>query len=105
MSQVTVDLVEGWSGAVDFRLLAGGSSQNLAGFTVTGQGYNRLGVAVDLSSDVVISSATSGLVRLTPDTEDFTADKSPYELRFKATDGSGIVFFPSAEPIVIVVRR
>lgn len=105
MSQVTVDLVEGWSGAVDFRLLADGSSQNLAGLTVTGQGYDRLGVPVTLTGDVSISSATSGLVRLLPDTDDFTANRSPYELRFKATDGSGIVFFPSAEPIIICVRR
>lgn len=105
MSQVTVDIVEGWSGAIDFRLLADGSAQNLSGFTVTGQGYNRLGSPVTLTGDVVTSSATGGLVRLTPDTEDFTADGSPYELRFKATDGAGIIFFPSAEPIIICVRR
>jgi hypothetical protein len=106
MSQVKVGIVEGWSGPLDFELLNDGAIQNLTSMTVTGQAFNRLKQAVTLTSDVTILSATDGQVRLTPDTGDFVESGSPYELRFKVVDGSSqIVFFPSDEPISLIVRR
>lgn len=105
MAQLTVSIVEGWTGPLDFQLLSDGSAQVLTGITVTGQAMNRLKASVDLSSDVAILSATGGTVRILPDTSDFSAEQSPYELRFRATDATGIVFFPSEEPIQLLVRR
>lgn len=104
MSQTTVDIVEGWNAAVDFRLVSDGSPQDLTGLTVKGQGYDRLGNAVDLTGDISVTGATSGRVRLVPDTQDFLISGSPYELRFYAT-ANGFEFWPSAEHVHIVVRR
>jgi hypothetical protein len=90
---------------MDFRLLSDGSAQNLTGMTVEAVGYNRLNAAVTLTGDLSILSATGGTVRLTPDTGDFLEAESPYELRFKVTDGGLHVFYPSDEPISVIVRR
>jgi hypothetical protein len=105
MAQRKVGIVEGWTGNMDFRLLADGSTQNLTGMTVNAVGYNRLKAAVTLTGDLSILSATGGTVRFTPDTGDFLEAESPYELRFKVTDGGLHVFFPSDEPISVIVRR
>jgi hypothetical protein len=105
MPKLQVEFVEGWSGPLDFELLNDGAAQDLTSITVTGQARNRLMQAVDMTSDVSILTATEGKVRLTPDTGDFPAAHSPYELRFKAVDGTtGIVFFPSGEAVTLVVR-
>ena len=104
MSQTTVDIVEGWNAALDFRLVSDGSPQDLSGLTVKGQCYDRLGNQVDLISDISITSATQGRVRLVPDTQDFLITGSPYELRFYST-ANGFEFWPSAEHIQILVRR
>lgn len=106
MSQLKIGIVEGWSAPLDFQLLNDGSPQNLTSMTLTGVAYNRVGVAVDLSSDVTVLSATAGTVRLTPDTGDFVKDASPYDLRFKIVDNSTqSAYFPSDESIVLIVRR
>ncbi len=100
-----VEIVEGWSGGLDFQLLNDGVAQNLSTMTVTGQSRNRLRQLVDLASDVSVLTATDGTVRLTPDTGDFPAANSPYELRFKVVDAAtNIVFFPSGEAVVLIVR-
>lgn len=106
MAQTKVGIVEGWSAPLDFELLNDGSPQNLTNMTLTGVAYNRVGIAVDLSSDVTILSATAGTVRLTPDTGDFVRDGSPYDVRFKIVDSSTqSAFFPSDESILLIVRR
>ena len=106
MSQIKVGIVEGWSAPLDFELLNDGSPQNLTNMTLSGVAYNRVGVAVDLSSDVAVISATAGTVRLTPDTGDFVVSGSPYDVRFKVVDNSTqIAFFPSDESISLIVRR
>ena len=105
MGQPKVGIVEGWSGNIDFRLLADGSATNLTGMTVAAVGYDRLKAAVTLTGNVAVLSATGGTVRFTPDTGDFLEESGPYELRFKVTDGGLHVFFPSEEPISVTVRR
>lgn len=106
MSQVKVGIVEGWSAPLDFQLLNDGSPQNLTNMTLTGVAYNRIGVAVDLTGDVTVLSATAGTVRLIPDTGDFAKDASPYDLRFKIVDSSTqSAYFPSDESILLIVRR
>ena len=105
MAKVKVEFVEGWTGALDFELLSDGVAQNLTSTTVTGQARNRLNQTVDLSSDLTVTGTTSGQVRLTPDTGDFPANGSPYELRFKVVDqASSIVFYPSGEALTLIVR-
>lgn len=102
---VKVEFVEGWTGPLDFQLLNDGAAQNLSGLTITGQAINRLRQTVDLSSDVSQLSATGGTVRMRPDTGDFPAADSPYELRFKCVDAAtDTVFFPSGEAIYLIVR-
>ena len=105
MAQEKVGIVEGWTGNIDFRLLADGSAQNLTGMTVVAVGYDRLRNAVTLIGDVTVLSATGGTVRLQPDANDFIEAASPYELRFKVTDGGLDTFFPSEEPILVTVRK
>jgi hypothetical protein len=104
MAQTKVGIVEGWTGAMDFRLKADGTAQDLTGMTVTGQAFNRLRQAVTLTSDVSVISATAGTVRLMPDTGDFLQTQSPYELRFKVVDAGNTVFFPNDEAILVIVR-
>lgn len=105
MGMLKVEIVEGWTGPLDFQLLNDGAAQDLTSMTVTGQARNRLNTLVDLSSDVTVISATAGTVRLTPDAVDFESESSPYELRFKVVDvTTAVVFFPSGNGINLVVR-
>jgi hypothetical protein len=104
VSQVTIDLVEGWSAPLDFLLTVDGAPSDLTGLTLRGQAFNRLKNAVVLTSNVVTASATGGKVRLTPDTSDFLMAGSPYELRFYATQ-NGNEYWPSQEAIQVLVRR
>lgn len=106
MAQLKIGIVEGWSAPLDFQLLNDGTAQDLSSMTLTGVAYNRVGLAVDLASDVTVLSATAGTVRLTPDTGDFPRDGSPYDLRFKVVDNTTqSAFFPSDESILLIVRR
>lgn len=102
---VEVGLVEGWKGPVDFRLRSDGDIQDLTGYTLEGELYDRNGSVISATDDVAIVNATDGRVKLTPDTEDFRISGSPYSLRFKATLGGEAVFFPSEAAICITVRR
>lgn len=108
MAQVVLNIVEGWLGPLDFQLLADGVAQNLTGLTVTGRAFNRINAMSDLDGDIAVTSASSGYIRLTPDTADFNVENSPYELRFGVannTSGAGIVMFPNEEAISVIVRR
>lgn len=106
MAQQKVNIAEGWSAPIDFQLFNDDVAQDLTNMTVTGQAYDRLKNAVALASDVSVLTATAGKVRLTPDTDDFVEEGSPYELRFKVVDsGNAAAFFPSAEPVAVIVRR
>jgi hypothetical protein len=103
---MTLDLVEGWTGPVPVTLEADGAAQNLTGLTVAAQLYDKDGTAVTTTGDVSVTTAASGEVEWTPDAADLDADLSPYELRFKVTDGSGLdVFFPNKIAVAVVVRR
>lgn len=105
MAQRKIGIVEGWTGAIDFRLLADGTAQNLTGMTVAAVAYDRSRNTVTLTGDCTVQSSTGGLVRLTPDSGDFLESGSPYDLRFKVTDGGLDVFFPNEEPISVTVRK
>lgn len=105
MAQLKVGIVEGWSAPMDFQLMSDGVVQDLSGMSVEGVARNRYEQSVNLTGDVTILDATDGQVRLIPDTGDFASTDSPYELRFKITDGaSQIAYWPSDEAILIQVR-
>lgn len=95
----TIDLVEGWTGNIDFTLLADGTAANLTGCSLELILRDRAGSQIDTSSDASIQVAASGTVRYTPDSTDLAAAGSPYSARWKVTDGSAkVTYFPSGEP-------
>lgn len=100
-----VEIVEGWSAALPFVLYENEAVKDLAGLTVTAEALDRSKNAVTLTGNVSLSSATGWQASLVPDTGDFPAAGSPYELRFKLVDGSGhVAFSPSGEAIIVKVR-
>ena len=104
MAREQVGIVDGWSGPLDFRLRDAGVAKDLTGYTLTAEARTRNKQSVPLTGDAVVLAATEGKVRLTPDVGDFVSAQSPYELRFKLTSGSDVLFYPSEEAVRIVVR-
>lgn len=94
-----VELVAGWTGPLDFQLLADGAPQNLTGMAVEMLLKTSGGDIIDTSGDLALLDAPAGKVRFSPDPADLVATASPLVSRFKVTDGLGkVVFFPSGEP-------
>lgn len=103
---MTDDLVEGWTGPLDFALLTDGAALNGTGLTVTLALRDRSEGVVNVTGNVAWLVQASGTVRFSPSAEDLKAARSPYQARFKVTDGSSKdVFFPNAEPMKWVVRK
>lgn len=103
---LTIELVEGWTGAVPLTLEADGVAAVLTGLTITGHLYDKDGTEVDTTGDVSVTSAAAGQIDWTPDAADLDVDASPYELRFKARDASSKdVFFPNKVAVRVIVRR
>ena len=91
-----IELVEGWTGPLDFQLMANGSVPNLTGCTVELILRKRDGTVVDTSGDVAVQGdPTEAIVRYTP--EDATVlTNGPMHARFKVIDAaSKVTFFPS----------
>lgn len=105
---IDLELVDNWTGALDFQLLADGqpvivSSSN--GEVVSLVLRTRLGSPVTPGGTVSLLASSTGGVRYTPSSSDFLAANSPYRARFKVTDGAGrIVYFPNGEPQTWLVR-
>lgn len=96
---ITVDLVEGWTGRLDFTLKSNGVAQNLTGMTVELILKKSDGTPVDTASDVTIVDAAAGKVGYTPDAADLTSAASPLTARWKVIDGGGaVVYYPSRAP-------
>jgi hypothetical protein len=93
---MSIEIIEGWTGPIDFALKADGSAVDLNGITVTLLLKGNDGLAVDTTGDISILDSTAGTVRYLPDAADLTAAKSPYKARFKLVDGTGaIAYCPS----------
>jgi hypothetical protein len=100
-----VEIVEGWTGPLDFRLLADGSALDISGMTVELLLTAQDGTAIDTTGDTSITDATDGEVRYLPDPTDLDSDDSPILMRWKVTDDLGrVVYHPSGRPAVIAVR-
>jgi hypothetical protein len=100
-----VEIPEGWSAGLTFDLKENGELKDLTGMTMTAEAIDRSKNTVILTGDLTTLTATAGRVRLTPDTGDFSASGSPYELRFKGASGIENSYFPSGQAVVVKVRR
>lgn|SRR5574341_387303 len=99
-----VAIVEGWTGNLEFRLQDDGVAANLGSDAIAAEACDRRRLPVTLQGDLAVVAATEGRVRLNPDTGDFVAAQSPYELRFRRVTLSGIVYYPSDEAVRVTVR-
>lgn len=99
-------LVEGWTGPLDFTLLADGAAIDGTGMTVALALRDRNGGLVDVTGKVAWIDAATGTVRYSPAADDLKAHRSPYNARFRVTDGSGKdVFFPNTGADEWTVRQ
>lgn len=100
-----VELVEGWTGPLEFQLLADGAAQNLTGMTVTMLLYKSDGTVIDTTGDITVTDAATGEVTYNPDAADLAATDSPLTFRFKVVDSSSkVVYFPNEDRNVIKVN-
>ena len=106
MSEPLTDVVEGWTGALPFQLLADGSPVDLTGLTVSLWMKDCDGTQIHSSTaNVTVTDSTDGDVSFSPSSSQFVAAKSPYKLRFKVVDAlSKVVYFPNREEDVIEVN-
>lgn len=101
-----VEIVEGWTGQLDFQLLADGDPVDLSGMNVEMILTRYDGTVVDTVGDIVVFDELAGKVRYLPDTAELLATASPLQFRFKVTDGtSKTVYYPSRKPDYLGVRR
>lgn len=104
------NLVEGETKPVDVTLFDGEGTSRTAtdgsGLSVTMDLRDRNGSVVPFAGKVDWLVAASGTVRYSPAAEDLKAERSPYHVRFKVTDGSGKVApYPNGEADVWTVRK
>lgn len=109
MSRPLVSLVEGWTGALPFTLLADGSPVDLTGLTVQIVLKNDAGTIVkDTSVGITVTGSTAGQLEYAPSTSTgdlFLATQGPYRLRFRVVDAlSKKAFFPNDEEDLIEVN-
>jgi hypothetical protein len=99
------EVVEGWTGALPFRLNADGDPVNLTGTTVSIILKDCEGAVIkDSTSGVAVTSSTGGLVAYTPSSSEFVATRSPYKVRFQVATTSARVFFPNGDEDLIGVN-
>ena len=102
-------VVEGWTERLGpFTLKSGGTAVDLTGFTVDlFLRAGRSGTLEETAGNVTVDAdPATGKVYFKPDSVDFKADRSPYELHFRVTDPFGdVVFFPNGAPDTIEVYR
>ena len=111
MTAIT-EVVEGWTSPLEFTLKQATSSStgydpiDLTGMTVAIVLKDGRGRTVASStSGVSVTSSTGGVVQYAPQATDFSAARSPYRVRFKLTDGGGlIVYHPNTDEALITVN-
>lgn len=94
---MALDLVEGWSERIIYQLTADGANQALNGITVSLILYDRHGNLITPTGSVGIVDAVLGKVYFDPGPNDLLSSKSPYMVRWKATDlNNKSAYFPQA---------
>lgn len=104
------NLVEAETKPIDVTLYDGEGASRAAidgtGLTVTLVLRDRSGGVVNVTGEVAWQTQASGIVRYSPSANDLKAERSPYEARFKVTDGSlKDAFYPNGAADVWVVRK
>lgn len=108
---MSLDLVQGWTDPIDYQLkkvAVDGTITilNLTGMTAALEVFDARGNSISIAGTVTVTSAITGEVRFAPGASDLLTAKSPYEIRWKITDGSGkVAYFPRAEAEKWIVRR
>ena len=104
----SVEVVEGWTGRLDFQLQMCSTSVNLGATDIVSAWlYDRTLTVVTTSTGTITEvTASCGHVAFSVCTScQFKATLSPYSLRFHIKDtNSKVVFFPNAEAILVKVR-
>lgn len=100
------DVVEGWTGALPFRLDADGEAVDLTGMTISIVLKDADGTVInDTTNGVTVTSATGGAVSYAPSSSEFVARKTPYKLRFRVVDAFlKVVYFPNEDEDLITVH-
>lgn len=105
----TAELVEGWSGPLDFELTDGEQVIDFTGLDSPEVSLYLTGadnVAVATLERVTIQTPAAGVVRYIPREGDLLSTRSPYRARFKVSSLGGYpperqsVFFPNSEPMI-----
>ena len=106
MSEPLTQVVEGWTGALPFRLEADGTPVDLTGLTVSLWMKNCYGTQIHSStSGITVTSSETGVVSFAPTSSQFVAANTPYKLRFRVVDTlSKVVYFPNEDEDVIEVN-
>ena len=91
-----LDIVQGWTEAIEYQLSADGSPVNLNGMTVVFLLYPTFATTPKtLTGSVALTDAAAGKVTFTPGASDLKAADSPASIRWKVTDtGGNVAFFP-----------
>jgi uncharacterized protein YcbX len=103
MTTPIFDITEGWTEPLVFQLEIDAAAFDASGIVALDCFVrDKHGVRVTIPVDWSVQ--TSSQARLSPSAGDFRVDKSPYTVRFVATDGSGkAVSYPQAAPETIKV--
>jgi len=100
-----LNVVEGWTGPLDFQLLADGVPLDNSGNAIAVVVQDHQGATVTFTGTVNWLDAVLSKVRFSPQPTDLLAAKSPYNVRWKVTDGANkVVFFPSGKDDFWIVR-
>jgi hypothetical protein len=104
---VSIDIVTGWTGRLEWKLKKDGVSADLTGLTVSAHVKDRANtyISTTCAGAVDVVTTTCGHVGYNPNSTSFDASKSPYEIRFEVADVTGAkVFYPSGTGERITVR-
>ena len=109
MSIPLMSVVEGWTGALPFTLLADGSPVDLTGLTVHIVLKSADGVTVkDTTAGITVTASTAGQLEYAPSSSSgdlFLVSQTPYRVRFRVTDAlSKKVYFPNDEEELVEVN-
>lgn len=98
MTMATIEITEGWTGAIDLQLQADGASFDLTGKDVAFIKHNACGVefiATTSGSQFEQVSSTCGIVRFTPSSGDLLVAEAPYLVKVRVSSGTTKVYFPN----------